>query len=369
MDVLAVIIAVVLIIYLMQVGFPRSARQLSTSRTFLRFYFRRIFSSWVLLGITGIILLHDGIPLSRIGLLLPNPWWPTLLAFIGVGILFSLLLVMHLRVRNDEQLEAKLAREKRRLALPRTSSERLVWVGVSINAGIWEEIVFRGFLPWYVAHHVTFFGFSVPFVWAAILSLILFSLAHLYQGWGGVLGVGFIGITLAVLYALTGNLCASILWHLLFDVRFSFRAPTIEGTTQHLAQASEVSPDLVDGGEPGSGLSKWHSRQQRRLQQQKHWKEQPHGQEGEEPTQLDASKMVAEREESLRLSPLEKGPERAASAESDVLQATPESTERAQTDTPTRAPQRPIRGRTAREQLLRDMGGETYAMFYPSLTW
>src|SRR5258708_26716577 len=125
MDVLALIIVVVLIMYLMQVGFPRSARQLSVSRTFLRFYFRRIFSSWVLLGITGIILLHDGIPLSSIGLLLPNPWWPTLLAFIGVGILFFLLLVMHLRTRNDEQLVAKLAREKRRLALPRTSSERL----------------------------------------------------------------------------------------------------------------------------------------------------------------------------------------------------------------------------------------------------
>ncbi|HEU5378084.1 MAG TPA: CPBP family glutamic-type intramembrane protease [Ktedonobacteraceae bacterium] len=198
MDVLALIIAVVLIMYLMQVGFPRSARQLSTSRTFLRFYFRRIFSSWVPLSIAGIILLHDGIPLSTIGLLLPNPWWPTVLAFIGVGLLFSLLLMMHLRIMNNEQPGAKLAREKRRLALPRTSSERLAWVGVSINAGIWEEIVFRGFLPWYIVHHVAFFGFSVPFVWAAIFSLILFSLAHLYQGWGGVLGVGVVGITLAL---------------------------------------------------------------------------------------------------------------------------------------------------------------------------
>ena len=357
MDVLALIIVVVLIMYLMQVGFPRSARQLSVSRTFLRFYFRRIFSSWVLLGITGIILLHDGIPLSSIGLLLPNPWWPTLLAFIGVGILFFLLLVMHLRTRNDEQLVAKLAREKRRLALPRTSSERLVWVGVSINAGIWEEIVFRGFLPWYVVHHLTFFGFSVPFVWAAIFSLILFSLAHLYQGWGGVLGVGFVGITLALLYALTGNLFASILWHMLFDVRFSFGTPTIEGTTQQPANAAEVSPNLVDGGEPRPGPGKWHSRQQRRLRQQKDWKEQPHGQEGEETTQLDASKMVVESEGSLILDTLEGGPESAESAQSDVLKVAPESKEAANTDASTIVPERPVRGRAAREQLLRDMGG------------
>lgn len=356
MDILALVIAVVLIIYLMQVGFPRSARQLSASRTFLRFYFRRIFSSWVLLAIPGIILLHDGIPLSSIGLLLPNPWWPTLLAFIGVGILFSLLLVMHLRIRNDEQLGAKLAREKRRLALPRTSSERLVWVGVSINAGIWEEIVFRGFLPWYVVHLLTSFGFSIPFVWAAIFSLILFSLAHLYQGWGGVLGVGFVGITLALLYALTGNLFASILWHMLFDVRFSFGTPTIEGTAQQPTKAAEVSPNLVDGGEPRPGPGKWYSRQQRRLQKQKDWKEQPHGQEGEETTPLDASKMGTESEGSLLLDAPKMGTESAVSAQSDVLKVAPESKEAAHIDVSITVPERPVGGRAAREQLLRDMG-------------
>jgi membrane protease YdiL (CAAX protease family) len=318
MDILALIIAVILIIYLMQVGFPRSARQRSASRTFLRFYLHRILASWVLLSIACIIILHDGIPLSSIGLRLPNPWWPTLLACIGVGILFSLLLVMHLRTMNDELLAA--TEEKRRLALPRTSSERLGWVGVSINAGIWEEIVFRGFLPWYIVHHLTFFGFSVPFVWAVIFSLILFSLAHLYQGWGGVLGVGFVGITLTLFYTLTGNLLASILWHILFDVRFSFKAPTVEDTTQKPTHATEVSPNLVDGGKIGSGQDKWHS-------QQKDRKEQPHGQEGEKPTQ------------------------------SEVLKVAPESKEAANTDVPPIVPERPVRGRAAREQLLRDMGG------------
>jgi len=357
MDVLALIIAVVLIIYLMQVGFPRSARQRSTSRTFLGFYFRRIFSSWVILAIPGIILLHDGISLSSIGLLLPNPWWPTALAFLGVGILFSLLLVSHLRAMNDKQLITKLARERRRLALPRILSERLMWVGVSINAGIWEEIVFRGFLPWYIVHHLAFFGFSVPFVWAVILSLILFSLAHLYQGWGGVLGVGFGGITLALLYALTGNLLASILWHILFDVRFSFGGPTMEDAVQQPIHAAEVSPNRVDGGEPRPGPGIWHSRQQRRWRLQKDWKEQPHGHEGEEPTLLDASKMMTEGEASLLLKTLEGEPKSVKSAPLDVRKVVPESKETAHTDVSTRVPERPVRGRAAREQLLRDIGG------------
>lgn len=124
-------------------------------------------------------------------------------------------------------------------------------------------------------------------------------------------------------------------------MRFSFGTPTIKGTTQQPAHTTEVSPNLIDGGEPRPGPSNWHSRQQRRLRQQKNWKEQPHGQEGEEPTQLDASKMVAESAES---------------AQSDVLKVAPEGKEAANTDASTIALERPIRGRAAREQLLRDMG-------------
>lgn len=307
MDILALIIAVVLIIYLMQVGFPRTARQLSASRSFLRFYVHRIISSWVLLGIAGMILLHDGMPLSSIGLLLPNPWWPTLLACIGVGMLFCLLLLGHLRAMQDEQVVARMA-GKRRLALPRTPAERLAWVGVSINAGIWEEIVFRGFLPRYITQHVTLFGISLPFVWAALFSLILFSLGHLYQGWGGVLGVGFVGITLAMLYTLTGNLFASILWHTLFDVRFSFGGPAGKSTTPATDSRS----------------------QEEKSKSARRGREQKERQESEE----DPSRMEAERDGTSPTDPPAESIENAVPIQADV---------------------RP-RGRAAREQLLRDMG-------------
>lgn len=358
MDVLALIIAVVLIFYLMQVGFPHSARQLSAPRTYVRFYVRRIISSWVLLSIAVVILLHDGTPPSRIGLLLPNPWWSTLLAFLGVGLLFAVVLIIHLYAMNDEQMATRLARDKRRLALPRTLSERLAWVGVSVNAGIWEEIVFRGFLPWYLVHHLTLFGFAIPFVWAAVFSLILFSLGHLYQGWGGVLGVSLVGISLALLYALTGNLWASMLWHTLFDVRFSFGPQLLEGTAQHPAHAAEVSPHLVDEERPRPVPRKWHSRQQRRWRLRKDWREQSHGQEGEEFTRLYASNMVAEGEESLLSDRLEEELERAAFAQSDMRKVASESNEAAPPDASPGVPERPARGRSAREQLLHDMEGE-----------
>jgi uncharacterized protein len=359
MDILALIIAVVLIIYLMQVGFPRPARRRSIPRSFVRYYLHRIIASWIILCLPVLVLLHDGVSVSTIGLLWPSPWWPTVLALLGVIMLFTAVLVMYLRTEKDEQFLTKTAVQRLRLALPRTSSERLVWVGVSINAGIWEEIVFRGFLPWYVVHHVTIFGFFVPFVWAAIFSLLLFSLAHLYQGWGGVLGVGFVGMTLAVLYALTGNLLASILWHILFDVRFSFGTLTMQGTTHQPAHAAEVRSNRVAEGRSRPDVGKWYHRRLRGLRQQKDWNKQPYRQEGEESTSLDASKMVAECERSLLLETLEGESESAASAPSDVLQEAPESKEAVHADTPPSVPERPVRGRAAREQLLHDMGGET----------
>jgi uncharacterized protein len=359
MDILALIIAVVLIIYLMQVGFPRPARRRSIPRSFVRSYLHRIIASWIILCLPVLVLLHDGVSVSNIGLLWPSPWWPTMLALLGVIMLFTAVLVMHLRTEKEEQFLTKTAVQRLRLALPRTSSERLVWVGVSINAGIWEEIVFRGFLPWYVVHHVTIFGFFVPFVWAAIFSLLLFSLAHLYQGWGGVLGVGFVGMTLAVLYALTGNLFASILWHILFDVRFSFGTLTMEGTIHQPAHAAEVRSNRVAEGGLRPDWGKWYHRRLRRLRQQKDWNKQPYRQEGEETTSLDASKMVAERERSLLLERLEGESESTASVLSDVLQEASGSKEAVHADTPPGVPERPVRGRAAREQLLHDMGGET----------
>ncbi len=124
-------------------------------------------------------------------------------------------------------------------------------------------------------------------------------------------------------------------------------------TARQPTHAAKVSTSRVDGGEPRPGPGIWHSRQQRRWCLQKDWKEQPHGHKGEEPTLLDASKMMTEGEASLLLETLEGEPKSAESAPLVV----PESKETALTDVSTRVPERPVRGRAAREQLLRDIGG------------
>lgn len=92
------------------------------------------------------------------------------------------------------------------------SSQRdLRWfVSLSLTAGIVEEIVYRGFVIWYLA-------LLMP-AWAAVLvSSVGFGLGHSYQGISGASRCALIGLALGFLYLLTGSIWLPILAHFLFD--------------------------------------------------------------------------------------------------------------------------------------------------------
>jgi membrane protease YdiL (CAAX protease family) len=96
--------------------------------------------------------------------------------------------------------------------LPRSRTERIVFVFVSLTAGICEEVVFRGFL---IAALTPVFGSILP---AVIASCILFGVLHSYQGFIGGIRAGILGLALAIPFAVTGSLVASMVAHILIDV-------------------------------------------------------------------------------------------------------------------------------------------------------
>ena len=84
-----------------------------------------------------------------------------------------------------------------------------------LTAGLGEELLFRGFLLDRLMRLRGWRGRRWP---AAIIQAVLFGLPHLYQGWGGVLVTGTIGLFLAWLrFANRGNLWACILAHAAVD--------------------------------------------------------------------------------------------------------------------------------------------------------
>lgn len=96
--------------------------------------------------------------------------------------------------------------------LPRTPLEFLLWFGVSLTAGICEELIFRGYLLQQLDAWT-----NRPIV-SIILAALLFGCVHLYEGLGAILPLA----ALAIVYGLVvrrfrGDLRAVIVAHTLQD--------------------------------------------------------------------------------------------------------------------------------------------------------
>jgi membrane protease YdiL (CAAX protease family) len=96
--------------------------------------------------------------------------------------------------------------------LPRTEGEAALFRRLSVTAGVCEEIVYRGYLIWYLS---AFVG-QWP---AALLAALIFGAVHLYQGPAGVVRTGATGLAMAVLYVGTASLLWPMILHTAVDLQ------------------------------------------------------------------------------------------------------------------------------------------------------
>ena len=139
--------------------------------------------------------------------------WQSLLS-LAVALIIGGLLFLQVRgVHRDPttQEAARKALEPVKEYLPATSQEARLFRGVSVSAGIGEEIFYRGFLLWYLTQFM-----SLP--WAIGVSSILFGLAHVMHGVQASVRATITGFILAGLYVVSGALWASILLHTAIDL-------------------------------------------------------------------------------------------------------------------------------------------------------
>lgn len=96
--------------------------------------------------------------------------------------------------------------------LPQSIVELLPFLALAITAGLCEEFLYRGF----AMAVLTRLG---AVAWAAVLaSSVLFGLAHLYQGRGGLVSTMIVGIILGIGRVVYGSLVPVIFWHAAVDV-------------------------------------------------------------------------------------------------------------------------------------------------------
>jgi membrane protease YdiL (CAAX protease family) len=99
--------------------------------------------------------------------------------------------------------------------LPRTRTERMVFAGLAVTAGVCEEILFRGFGIAYVR----WLWPGASHAWLITVTSVGFGFAHLYQGPRGVLLTGVVGALFASVTLSSGSLVPAMVMHALLDLR------------------------------------------------------------------------------------------------------------------------------------------------------
>jgi membrane protease YdiL (CAAX protease family) len=103
--------------------------------------------------------------------------------------------------------------------LPQSTMELLPFLALAITAGLCEEFLYRGF----AMAVLTRLGVVA---WVAVLvSSILFGLAHLYQGRGGLVSTMLVGIVLGIGRVVYGSLVPVIFWHAAVDIVAGIAGP------------------------------------------------------------------------------------------------------------------------------------------------
>jgi len=151
-------------------------------------------------------------PLDALGL--GTPAGAGLYCFAIVGILAFVMagqVVFFERIVKPARLAKLRAQLPELKILPRNGSELAVFLLVAVMAGIWEELLYRGFLIWFLAPYATLWG-------AVALSTAVFALGHVYQGWRGIPRAGLLGLLFAVGYVVTRSLWWLMALHALVDV-------------------------------------------------------------------------------------------------------------------------------------------------------
>lgn len=162
---------------------------------------------WPLMA-AGMALWHfEGRPWAALRLVMPSGWrlWGSTALVLALALHYTRTLVRIARSKRKRiQIEGAAG------LIPRTRSELGSWVAVSVTAGVCEEFVFRGYLIWVLTDLLGLWG-------AAAVSLVIFGLAHSYQGVKGILPVGALAIVFTLVVLISGSLFPAMMLHAMVD--------------------------------------------------------------------------------------------------------------------------------------------------------
>ena len=152
-------------------------------------------------------------PWSAMRFGLPHGW--RLAVALGFVLAAVALVVVQLwsvaRLPVERRIQARPKLGSVAFMLPRTAREEGWFLALSTTAGFCEELLYRGYLPWFFAPWLGSVG-------AMALVVVLFGIGHAYQGWSGAVKATLAGAFMAALVLVTGSLIPAMIVHALVDI-------------------------------------------------------------------------------------------------------------------------------------------------------
>jgi CAAX protease family protein len=185
----------------------------------LALYASTIAFQWLAAALTAWRAWARGLSALELGLAIHGRERSFIAAIVGAAILA---LLQWLNLRRVGRSSGKARDRMQALAeriLPQSTVELLPYTALTVTAGLCEEFLYRGFAMAALSR----IGLAT---WGVILvSAILFGLAHLYQGGGGLVGTLFIGIVFGVARIAYDGLVPVVLWHISVDLIAGLAGP------------------------------------------------------------------------------------------------------------------------------------------------
>ncbi|MEP6729001.1 MAG: CPBP family intramembrane glutamic endopeptidase [bacterium] len=179
----------------------------------VRGYRRGIVAQWSFVIAASTIWTSHGRSLVELRLVAPDRWKLA----VGGALVIAMLVLVWVQHRSITRLT-----EERRVAvglkfgavaflLPHTLREHRWFLGLSITAGICEELLYRGYLTWFLSPWLGTAG-------AYLAVIALFGIGHAYQGRKGATRATLAGAVMAAIVLATGWLVPAMIIHALIDM-------------------------------------------------------------------------------------------------------------------------------------------------------
>ena len=175
-------------------------------------YRRAVIGQWGFVAAMAAIWFSHDRSLTAIRLAPPSAWRIVAsVAIVGAMIAFVVLQLRSVKRLSEERRVAVRPRFGNvAFLLPHTRREYLWFLSLSATAGVCEELLYRGYLAWFLTPWLGTAG-------AFIAVIALFGIGHAYQGTKGAIRATLAGAVMTLIVVATGWLVPAMIVHALVD--------------------------------------------------------------------------------------------------------------------------------------------------------